>query len=99
VNLADNLIIIKLISFVTKPLNLGAYLFVMKKNIFGPPFQCYLFIHQCKKLGDPEVDPNEIQKNFMDWWSYQYNEIMLSRDFVALDSNSKEISKETFQKS
>jgi hypothetical protein len=50
------------------------------------------------KLGDPEVDPNEIQKNFMDWWSYQYNEIMLSRDFVALDSNSKEISKETFLK-
>jgi hypothetical protein len=37
-------------------------------------------------------------KNFMDWWSYQYNEIMLSRDFVALDSNSKEISKETFLK-
>jgi hypothetical protein len=34
----------------------------------------------------------------MDWWSYQYNEIMLSRDFVALDSNSKEISKETFLK-
>jgi hypothetical protein len=45
------------------------------------------------KLGD-EVDPNEIQKNFMDWW-YQYNEIMLS-EIVALDSNSKEISKETF---
>jgi hypothetical protein len=29
-----------------------------------------------KQIRDPEVDPNEIQKNFMDWW-YQYNEIML----------------------
>jgi hypothetical protein len=48
-----------------------------------------------KQIRDPEVDPNEI-KNFMDWWSYQYNEIMLSRDFVALDSNSKEISKRLF---
>jgi hypothetical protein len=48
-----------------------------------------------KQIRDPEV----IQlKNFMDWWTYQYNEIMLSRDFVALDSNSKEISKETFLK-
>jgi hypothetical protein len=59
-----------------------------------------LFVIVCScqsKLGDPEVNPNEIQK-FIDWWSYQYNEIMLSRDFVALDSNSKEISKETFLK-
>jgi hypothetical protein len=30
-----------------------------------------------KQIRDPEVDPNEIKK-LMDWWSYQYNEIMLS---------------------
>jgi hypothetical protein len=51
-----------------------------------------------KQIRRPRSRSNEIQKNFMDWWSYQYNEIMLSRDFVALDSNSKEISKETFLK-
>ncbi|MEZ7499101.1 TlpA disulfide reductase family protein [Flavobacterium sp. Arc3] len=50
------------------------------------------------KLGNPEVNPAEIQRKFMDWWTYQYNEIMLSRDFVALDSNSKEITKEAFLK-
>jgi hypothetical protein len=87
--LADNLIIIKLIScFVTKTLNLGAYLFVMKKIFSALSFLCYLVCSCQSKLGDPEVDPNEIQK-FMDWWSYQYNEIMLSRDFVALDSKEK----------
>jgi hypothetical protein len=42
----------------------------------------------CQSKGDP-VNPVEIQKKFIDWWTYQYNEIMLSRDFVALDSNSK----------
>jgi thiol-disulfide isomerase/thioredoxin len=46
--------------------------------------------------GNPEVDPLKIQENFMDWWTYQYNNIMLSRDFIGLDANAKEISKETF---
>tara|TARA_R110000868_G_scaffold204071_1_gene452085 strand:- start:6602 stop:7375 length:774 start_codon:yes stop_codon:yes gene_type:complete len=46
----------------------------------------------------PEVSPTEIQTQFMDWWTYQYNNIMLSRDFVALDSNSKEITKAQFLK-
>jgi hypothetical protein len=42
-----------------------------------------------KQIRGTEVDPNEIQKTL--WiWSYQYNEIMLSRDF-ALDSNSKKL--------
>jgi peroxiredoxin len=71
----------------------------MKKIFSALSLSVLFIICSCQsKLGDPEVDPNEIQKNFMDWWSYQYNEIMLSRDFVALDSNSKEISKETFLK-
>jgi hypothetical protein len=61
----------------------------MKKNIFGLSFSV-IYVHVKAKIGDPEVDPNEIQ-NFMDWWSYQYNEIMLSRDFVALDSNSRKL--------
>lgn len=45
---------------------------------------------------NPEVDPNQIQKNFSDWSAYQSKNIMLSRDFVALDVLSKEISKESF---
>lgn len=48
------------------------------------------------KYGSPEVDLIQIQKNFNDWSAYQSKKIMLSRDFVALDILSKEISKESF---
>ena len=48
------------------------------------------------KFENPEVDPIQIQKNFSEWSLYQSKNIMLSRDFVALDLLSKEISKETF---
>lgn len=48
------------------------------------------------KFGNPEIDPIQIQKNFSEWSVYQSKNIMLSRDFVALDFLSKEISKETF---
>jgi peroxiredoxin len=44
----------------------------------------------------PEVDPIQIQNNFSTWSAYQSKNIMLSRDFIAFDSNSKEISKESF---
>lgn len=44
----------------------------------------------------PEVDPIQIQKTYTDWSAYQSKKIMLSRDFVALDPLSKEISKESF---
>lgn len=48
------------------------------------------------KFGNPEVDPVQIQKTFNDWSNYQKGNIMLSRDFVALDILSKEISKASF---
>lgn len=48
------------------------------------------------KFGNPEVNPIQIQKTFKDWSNYQKENIMLSRDFVALDLLSKEISKESF---
>lgn len=48
------------------------------------------------KYGKPEVDPIQIQKTYTDWSAYQSKKIMLSRDFVALDIVSKEISKESF---
>jgi peroxiredoxin len=48
------------------------------------------------KYGNPEVDPIQIQKSFSDWSVYQSKNIMLSRDFVALDLLSIAISKESF---
>ena len=48
------------------------------------------------KFGKPEVDPIQIQKKFSEWSAYQSKNIMLSRDFTALDLLSKEISKESF---
>lgn len=45
---------------------------------------------------NPEVDPIQIQKSYSDWWAYQSKNIMLSRDFVALDTLSREIPKEIF---
>ena len=48
------------------------------------------------KFGNPEVDPIQIQKTYTAWSAYQSKNIMLSRDFTALDLLSKEISKESF---
>lgn len=60
-------------------------LFLISTTIFGQT-----------KFGNPEVDPIQIQSKFSDWWMYQSKNIMLSRDYVALDTDSKEILKETF---
>ena len=46
--------------------------------------------------GKPEVNPITIQQKFMDWWTYQSKNIMLSRDFTALDTHSNKITKENF---
>lgn len=46
--------------------------------------------------GNPEVNPTEIQKTYDTWQRYQKSEIMLSRDFVALNSDANEISKSDF---
>ena len=48
------------------------------------------------KYRKPEVDPTILQQNFMNWWTYQSQNIMLSRDYIALDANSQEISKDAF---
>ncbi|MBW1655090.1 TlpA family protein disulfide reductase [Flavobacterium quisquiliarum] len=48
------------------------------------------------KFGNPEVDPVQIQKTYEQWSVYQNKNIMLSRDFTALDVSSKEITKEVF---
>lgn len=47
-------------------------------------------------FGAPEVDPGVIQSKFEDWSAYQSKNIMLSRDFVALDVASQVITKDAF---
>lgn len=47
------------------------------------------------KFGNPEIDPIQIQKDYVTWSAYN-KKIMLSRDFTALDNTSKEITKEAF---
>ncbi|MFH7005755.1 TlpA family protein disulfide reductase [Flavobacterium bizetiae] len=56
----------------------------------------FLIITSGYGQSNPEVDPIQIQKTYTDWSAYQSKKIILSRDFVAFDSNSKEISKESF---
>jgi peroxiredoxin len=71
----------------------------MKKTFYA--IFLVLLLASCSgqnSFGKPEVNPIDIQTHFMDWWTYQYNNIMLSRDFVALDANSKEITKVHFLK-
>ena len=47
-------------------------------------------------FGKPEVNPMDIQKNFVYWSAYQESHIMLSMDFKAVDVNSNLIDKELF---
>jgi len=68
-------------------------------KIVAQLFFFVLIMTSCKgqtSFGKPEVDPETIQLKFMDWWTYQYKSIMLSRDFVAIDVASKEITKDAF---
>jgi peroxiredoxin len=69
----------------------------MKKSIaFIITFLIFTYSSGQTKYGNPEVDLIQIQKDYSSWWTYQSKNIMLSRDFVALDTLSREISKETF---
>jgi peroxiredoxin len=64
-------------------------------------FFCIVIFCSCSgqtKYGEPEVNPITIQSKFMNWWTYQSKNSMLSRDFVGLDLTSTEISKEAFLK-
>lgn len=59
-------------------------------------FLSFAFGFSQNKFGNPEVDPTQIQKTFEIWSVYQSKNIMLSRDFTALNPESKEITKEFF---
>jgi len=68
----------------------------MKKSIIIITLLFFTFSFGQNKFGNPEVNPIQIQKTFKDWSTYQKENIMLSRDFMALNLLSKEISKESF---
>jgi peroxiredoxin len=61
----------------------------------------FLTLVSCNRgsqYGIPETDPTIIQKNFMKWWIYNCNSIILSSDFKPLDENLQIINKEIFLK-
>ncbi|WP_264554201.1 TlpA family protein disulfide reductase [Flavobacterium sp. N2038] len=69
----------------------------MKKSIYIIiAFLIFTTSFSQNKFENLEVDPIQIQKTYTGWSVYQSKNIMLSRDFTALDSSSKEISKESF---
>lgn len=45
------------------------------------------------------VNPDLVLKDFKTWWNYNYENINLSENYIALDSNAQVISKTTFLES
>ena len=60
----------------------------------------FLFLCNCSKNNDfkPIEESNVITQNFQSFWSYWNHYVKLSGDFVALDMDSKEITKTEFLK-
>jgi thiol-disulfide isomerase/thioredoxin len=50
------------------------------------------------KFGQPNVDFKAVEKDFLKWWTYHNNNIVLSSDFIAIDNSSKIIDKDAFLK-
>lgn len=65
---------------------------------------CFLACKNDSTQKQPDSDENlkpltntkKLTSNFMNWWTYQYNNIVLASDFIALDENSNLITKERF---
>ena len=75
---------------------------MMKKYILLSFFVAILAIVSCSEKsgpGSPNVDVNQVEKDYMMWLTYHRDNIHLSSMFVALDISSKEISKGAFLKS
>lgn len=73
----------------------------MKKNILLTLSFSILLMVSCSKktdYGQPNVDSENIQKDYMKWWTYHNDNIKLSSDFLAIDNDSKMITKESFLK-
>jgi len=46
--------------------------------------------------GMPDVDVSSLKTDYQAWWTYHYNEINLTSDFIALDQERKPIDKDAF---
>jgi thiol-disulfide isomerase/thioredoxin len=69
----------------------------MRKLIFVLIFTTYTSItFGQNNYGKPIIDPFEILKNYKSWLEYQRKNILLSTDYISLDSEFKEITKESF---
>lgn len=71
----------------------------MKKIILLAFSIAILSIMACSEkpeLGRPNVDFKNIEKDYTKWWTYHYNNIILSSDFIAIDNSSNIISKDDF---
>ena len=81
----------------------------MKKNYIYFLF-LFTIIFSCKRESNSNakntisnqenttVNFKDITTDYHKWWSYHYNEIILSSSFIAIDEFSEEISKRTFLK-
>jgi len=49
-------------------------------------------------FGQPNVNFKNLEKDFITWWTYHENNIILSSNFIAIDNLSNRISKEDFFK-
>ena len=49
-----------------------------------------------KPYGEPTIDTQQVAADFMIWWTYFSDSIILSDDFIALDTSLQELSKEAF---
>jgi peroxiredoxin len=74
----------------------------MKKNIQLLLLLSLFTIASCSEradYGQPDVNVESLQKDFMKWWTYYSNQINLSSDFIAIDTLSNKISKAAFLES
>jgi len=73
----------------------------MKKHILLSFSISILVIVSCSEktdYGKPNVDSENIQNDYMKWWTYHSDNIILSSDFIAINDASKIITKEAFLK-
>jgi len=71
----------------------------MKKIILLTLAIAIISIMACSKktdYGQPNVNFKNLEKDFISWWTYHKNNIMLSSNFIAIDDLSGRISKGDF---
>ncbi len=72
-------------------------IYVMRKFFFIIIFTtCNCISFGQNNYEKPELEPFEIMKNYPSWLEYQRKNILLSTDYISLDSDNKEITKESF---